>query len=98
MATPRSRHVRRGNTGKAATKSRRARRKVQVERHYHRRYAGAKGKGPAARRTRTATRPAIIRRRQTKPATAQRRTYRPRIALPAPKAAPISAASYLSMF
>lgn len=95
----RSRHARRGLTGQRAAKSRNARRKTQVERRYHRRYAGVSGTKP--RLTRKSARPTVAaRQKQLRrlAVTPKPRTYRPRITKPAAKAPPISAASYLSMF
>ncbi|MBT2537199.1 hypothetical protein [Arthrobacter sp. ISL-69] len=99
MAKVRSRLKRRGQTGQKASKSRAARRKVQVERHYHRKYAGAKGKGSTPVRKRSGTASTFRKQpaRRTTVAT-KPRVYRKRISKPAPKQAPISAASYLSMF
>ncbi|MCO4257410.1 hypothetical protein NG696_19660 [Pseudarthrobacter sp. HLT1-5] len=99
MTRVRSRQAVRGHTGKRAVKSRAARRKVKVERRHHRRYAGVSGAKP--RLTRKSARPSVASRQkaQRRPAvTTKPRTYRRRITKPAPKAPPISAASYLSMF
>lgn len=156
MVKVRSRMARRGRTGRKATNLR-VRRKVQVRRHYHRRYAGVKGgKGSLSNRRRlagvTGTRRrafkgrsarghalARIRKgrhghrafhgrkkslhkrvmrkglhrtfrgrkfhgRHVKPGLRRRflgrqpSTRKGRISPPKPKAAPISSASYLSMF
>lgn len=99
MTRVRSRNARRGRTGQRTTKSRRARRKVQVERRYHRRYAGVSG--TKARPTRKSAGTRTIRRQTPQrrlAVTVKPRTYRRRISKPATKAPPISAASYLSMF
>lgn len=100
MPRVRSRQARRGLTGQRAAKSRHARRKTQVERRYHRRYAGVSG--TKKRVTRKSTRLTVAARQKQlrrlavtpKPRTYKRRITKP----PAAKAPPISAASYLSMF
>lgn len=99
MPRVRSRQARRGLTGQRATKSRNARRKPQVERRRHRRYAGVSGAKP--RLTRKSAKPSVSARQKPQrrlAVTAKPRTYRRRISKPATKAPPISAASYLSMF
>lgn len=98
MAGRRSGQARRGQTGRRA-RSRTARRKVQVERHYQRRYAGVKGANTRPVRKAAAT--TTIRRKATlqrRAVTNKPRTYKRRITKPTTKAPPISAASYLSMF
>lgn len=50
MVRIRSRMVRRGRTGRKATGVKVARRRVQVHRHHHRRYAGVRGGKPVVHR------------------------------------------------